>query len=150
MMKTLREVIEITGTTESALRYYNEKGVLSPTAQQESGRKQWLYDDEAIEKLKTVMMLKFIGVSIDKIKEAMDDTAVFKEIVTERLGELKEEQRLFEKQFFVTRVLAVSYGVEMTEAEFENQEAAVVHEAIRKYITVPGGYRHKEVNRAGK
>ena len=54
---SMREVTRITGATESALRYYNAKGVLSPTVREETGRRQWLYDDEAIGKLKRLFLL---------------------------------------------------------------------------------------------
>ena len=35
----MREVTRITGATESALRYYNAKGVLSPTVREETVRR---------------------------------------------------------------------------------------------------------------
>ena len=47
---TMKEVMRMTGITENALRYYKSKGVLTPTIQENSGRRQWLYDDSAVER----------------------------------------------------------------------------------------------------
>ena len=43
--KTIRDVTAITGMTESALRYYDEKKILQPTVKSVTGRSEWLYDD---------------------------------------------------------------------------------------------------------
>ena len=68
-MRTIREVIELTGTTESALRYYEERKLLEPTAKNPTGRKEWLYDDEAIWRLKLILLFKKIGLSIEEIEK---------------------------------------------------------------------------------
>ena len=70
-MRTIREVIELTGTTESALRYYEERKLLEPTAKNPTGRKEWLYDDEAIWRLKLILLFKKIGLSIEEIEKMM-------------------------------------------------------------------------------
>lgn len=63
---SMKEVTQITGATESALRYYNAKGVLMPTVREETGRRQWFYDDEAILKLKRLSLLKYLGLTIEE------------------------------------------------------------------------------------
>ncbi len=47
-LNTIREVTEKTGITINALRYYDRKGLLHPTIRNSEGRKEWLYDDEAV------------------------------------------------------------------------------------------------------
>ena len=61
-LKTMKEVTRLTSITENALRYYNAKGILSPTVREETGRKQWLYDEEAIRKPRKRLLLNSIGV----------------------------------------------------------------------------------------
>lgn len=70
-MRTIREVIELTGTTESALRYYEERKLLEPTAKNPTGRKEWLYDDDAVWKLKLILLFKKVGLSIEEIETMM-------------------------------------------------------------------------------
>lgn len=49
MMKTVKEVSEITGVTIRTLRYYDEIGLLKPTQLTDAGYR--LYDQNALEKL---------------------------------------------------------------------------------------------------
>ena len=58
--KTIRDLAAQTGVTESALRYYDEKRLLQPTVKSQTGRREWLYDDEAVRKLKHILLLKRI------------------------------------------------------------------------------------------
>ena len=62
--KTIKNVTELTGITEGALRYYDEKDVIRPTIKKATGRREWLYDDAAIKKLCLVKLLTFIGVPV--------------------------------------------------------------------------------------
>lgn len=70
-MRTIREVIELTGTTESTLRYYEERKLLEPSAKNPTGRKEWLYDDDAVWKLRLILLFKKIGLSIEEIEKMM-------------------------------------------------------------------------------
>ena len=78
---TLKEVTEKTGVTENALRYYNAKGVLPPTVQEQTGRRQWFYDEEAVWKLKKLILLKYLGVPIEETGAAIDDDEKYRRIV---------------------------------------------------------------------
>ena len=68
---TMKEVTRLTGVTENALRYYNAKNVLPPTVQEKTGRRQWFYDDEAIEALKKLLLLKYLDVSVEEAGTAI-------------------------------------------------------------------------------
>ena len=48
-MKTVKEVSEITGVSIRTLRYYDEIGLLKPTALTKAGYR--MYDNKALEKL---------------------------------------------------------------------------------------------------
>lgn len=62
--KTIKQVTELTGITEGALRYYDEKDVIKPTIKKDTGRREWLYDDDAIRKLCMVKLFTFIGMPV--------------------------------------------------------------------------------------
>ena len=63
--KTIREVTSITGATESALRYYDEKALVCPTVKKSDGRREWLYDAAAISDIsKIIGSLLLISVGV--------------------------------------------------------------------------------------
>ena len=71
-MNTIREVTEITGITVNALRYYDSKGLLSPTVRNPEGRKEWLYDDEAVRRAKRILLLRVIGIPVENIAHVLE------------------------------------------------------------------------------
>lgn len=76
-MKTIKEVSELTGLSIRTLRYYDEIGLLKPTAFTQSGYR--LYDDKAVEKLQEIMFLKELELPLTDIKKIMDDPSYDKE-----------------------------------------------------------------------
>ncbi len=55
-MKTVKEVSKLTGISVRTLHYYDEIGLLRPTACTEAGYR--LYDDKALERLKQILFFK--------------------------------------------------------------------------------------------
>ncbi len=143
---TMKEVIRMTGTTENALRYYNAKGVLPPTVQESGGRRQWLYDEGAVEKLKRLSLLKYIGVSIEDAGAALENGEQYRTIMMKTLEELKRERDRLNKQIFVAQALALSHGADLFSADEEMDEAkaTVLNEVIRELI--PDNAEGKEKN----
>lgn len=72
-MKTLRKVCEMVGTTRKTLRGYDEVGLLHPTAKTENG--YWLYDDEAISRLRFIQIFADAGYERSAIKEILENPA---------------------------------------------------------------------------
>ena len=105
-LKSIREVTEITGITVNALRYYDSKGVLHPTIRNSEGRKEWLYDDEAVRRAKKILILRSIGVPVENInlvlekEDRMDDM-----MLKSRLEELLAEREAIDKQISVAGML---------------------------------------------
>lgn len=92
-MKTIREVIELTGTTESALRYYEERKLLEPSAKNPTGRKEWLYDADAIWRLRLILLFKKIGLTIEEIEKMIQSENYIDEKVLENRKEMLIEKR---------------------------------------------------------
>ena len=149
---TMKDVIRMTGTTENALRYYNAKGVLPPTRQEAGGRRQWLYDDAAVGKLKRLLLLKYIGLSVEDAGIALEDEAQCRKLLMETLERLQRERDRSDRKMFIARTLAVSFGEEMFPAdeELDEAKAAVLNELVRELIVseareredpVPAPYR---------
>ena len=103
---TIREVTEITGITVNALRYYDRKGLLHPTVRNPEGRKEWLYDDEAVRRAKRILLLRRIGIPVESIADAIEKADKMDEVILRsRLEELREERRSIDEQISVASML---------------------------------------------
>lgn len=133
---SMKEVTKKVGVTENALRYYNSKGVVVPTRQEKTGRRQWFYDDEAIWKLKKLLLLKYIGVPIEKAGIALRNDEDYREIVMKSLEEMKKERDKLDQKIFIVETLAVSFGMDIIKADddLSEAEAAALNEVIREHI----------------
>ena len=105
-LNTIREVTEITGITVNALRYYDRKGLLHPTVRNPQGRKEWLYDDEAVRRAKRILLLKRIGIPVEGIAAVMEKEDLMDEVILRsRLKELREDRDLIDEQISVASML---------------------------------------------
>jgi len=105
-LNTIREVTEITGITVNALRYYDSKGLLHPTVRNSGGRKEWLYDDEAVRRAKRILLLRRIGIPVESIALVIEKTDKMDEaILKSRLRELQEERKRIDEQISAASVL---------------------------------------------
>ena len=105
-LNTIREVTEITGITVNALRYYDSKGLLHPTVRNPEGRKEWLYDDEAVRRAKRILLLRRIGIPVENITLVIDKVdKMDEEILRTRLEELREERKMLDEQISVASML---------------------------------------------
>lgn len=103
---TIREVTEITGITANALRYYDSKGVLHPTIRNSEGRKEWLYDDEAVRRAKKILILRSIGVPVENIILVLEkEDGMDEKMINSRLEELLAEREAIDKQISVASML---------------------------------------------
>lgn len=107
-MRTIREVIELTGTTESALRYYEERKLLEPSTKNPTGRKEWLYDDEAVWKLRLILLFKGVGFSIGEIEKMMNsENYMDEETLQKRKETLIAKRNEIDKQISATELLLI-------------------------------------------
>ena len=105
-LNTIREVTEITGITVNALRYYDRKGLLHPTVRNSEGRKEWLYDDEAVRRAKRIVLLRRIGIPVESIVLVIEKVDKMDEVILRsRLEELREERQLLDEQISLAGML---------------------------------------------
>ncbi|WP_143316270.1 MerR family transcriptional regulator [Clostridium sp. HBUAS56017] len=69
-MRTVKQVSDLTGISVRMLHYYDEIGLLKPSAVTEAGYR--LYDDEALESLQQILFFKELDIPLKEIKEIMD------------------------------------------------------------------------------
>ena len=105
-LNTIKKVTEITGITVNALRYYDSKGLLHPTVRNSEGRKEWLYDDEAVRRAKRILLLRRIGIPVESIAIVIEKTDKMDEVILRsRLEELREERQFLDEQISLAGML---------------------------------------------
>ncbi len=105
-LNTIREVTEITGITVNALRYYDRKGLLHPTVRNSEGRKEWLYDDDAVRRAKRILLLRRIGIPVESIAIVIEKADKMDEVILRsRLEELREERQFLDDKISLAGML---------------------------------------------
>lgn len=66
---TVGEIAKKMGTTVRTLQYYDKEDVLSPSAESEGGRR--LYTDKDVVRLHQIQSMKYLGFSLDDIKNRL-------------------------------------------------------------------------------
>ena len=69
-MKSIREIAELTGISHRTLHYYDEIGLLTPTATTGAGYR--LYDGEALERLQLILLFRELGFPLQDIRRLLD------------------------------------------------------------------------------
>lgn len=69
-MRTVNEVSKLTGVSIRTLQYYDNIGLLKPSAYTESGYR--LYDDTALERLQQILLFKELEFPLKEIKAIID------------------------------------------------------------------------------
>lgn len=71
IMRTVKEISDLTGISVRALHYYDEIGLLKPTVKSEAGYR--LYDDKALETLQQILFFREFDISLKEIKAVMEN-----------------------------------------------------------------------------
>lgn len=89
---TVGELAKKMGTTVRTLQYYDRENILTPSAESEGGRR--LYTDKDMIKLHQILSLKYLGFSLDDIKERL----VSLDTPADVAGALAEQAAIIERQ----------------------------------------------------
>lgn len=90
------DLAKLTGLTIRTLRFYDQIGLFSPSAQTESGHR--LYGEEDLARLYQIVSLKELGLSLDEVRAALADQGLQPlEIVRLQMERAKEQIRRQEK-----------------------------------------------------
>ncbi len=73
-MRTVKEMSDLAGISVRTLHYYDEIGLLKPTAKSEAGYR--LYDDKALEALQQVLFFREFDIPLKEIKAVMENPAL--------------------------------------------------------------------------
>lgn len=90
------DLAKLTGLTVRTLRYYDQIGLFSPSAQTDSGHR--LYSEPDLSRLHQILSLKELGLSLDEIKSVVIGGQVSPlEIVHLQIGRIQEQMKRQQK-----------------------------------------------------
>ncbi|MBN7772278.1 MerR family transcriptional regulator [Clostridium aminobutyricum] len=112
-MKSVNEVSKLSGVSRRTLQYYDEIGLLPPSAVKESGYRQ--YDDESLRRLWSILFYKELGISLDDIRLLLESPKEMeKEIIRQHKQILLEKQSGLQKMILsVDRILNNEFDISM-------------------------------------
>jgi DNA-binding transcriptional MerR regulator len=93
---SIGELAERTGVPTTALRYYDELGLVEPAARESAGRRR--YAESAIEEVGVIRFLRQVGFKLAEISAflTVDEPRFRQEIIDSKLAEVVEQQRQLE------------------------------------------------------
>lgn len=95
---TVGEIAKKMGVTVRTLQYYDQKGLLTPSAESEGGRR--LYSDKDMVLLHQILSLKSLGFSLGDIKKRLiplDDVADIEKVLAEQADDLRRKIKTLTK-----------------------------------------------------
>jgi DNA-binding transcriptional MerR regulator len=112
-MKSVNEVSKLSGVSRRTLQYYDEIGLLPPSAVKGSGYRQ--YDDESLRRLWSILFYKELGISLGDIRLLLENPKEMeKEIMRQHKQILLEKQSGLQKMILsVDRILNDEFDISM-------------------------------------
>lgn len=132
-MKSVKEVSKLSGVSRRTLQYYDEIGLLPPSAVKESGYRQ--YDDESLRRLWNILFYKELGLSLDNIRLLLESPKEMeKELMRQHKQVLLEKQAQLQKLLLsVDRMLNDEFDISMLR-DFDKNRLEAVKIAYAKEI----------------
>lgn len=99
----INEVERKAGITKKNIRFYEEQGLLHPRRNAENGYRD--YGDEDVETLRTIKLLRKLGVPIEEIRQMLNGTHTVGDGMRRHLVSLEREQRNLQQSIALCREL---------------------------------------------
>lgn len=90
-MFKMKEICELTGLTERAIRLYMEEELIIPEVREGIHNKAYFFDEKDVERLRDISTLRNAGFSIAEIKQMLESPANIPMLVQERMEALEKE-----------------------------------------------------------
>lgn len=108
-MYSIGQLSKHTGVTVRTLDYYDEIGLLTPSAKTSGGHR--LYDEDDVMRLQQILALKYMRFSLEQIKEHLkDSTMTWKQSIKKQIDMVRQEQERL--QILEKALQGVSYSIE--------------------------------------
>ena len=119
----INEVEALVGITKKNIRFYEEKGLLSPRRSTENGYRD--YGEAEVETLRRIKLLRKLGVPIEEIRRMQEGTQTVGDGMRRHLVTLEREKRNLEvplSELDAGSVLAEMEQLEQAGAAFRNTQ----------------------------
>lgn len=132
-MKTVKEISQITGISVRALHYYDEIGLLKPTAKTGAGYR--LYDDKALETLRQILFFREFDIPLKEIRSLLDTPDLDKRQILKM-----QKQMLTAKRDRIDRMIASINKIlkgehEMDFTVFTKTEIEAMYQSMIEHMT---------------
>lgn len=124
---TVGEVAKKMGVTVRTLQYYDRKGLLSPSAESEGGRR--LYTDRDVIQLHQILSMKHLGFSLDDIKNrlaSLDTPSDVAEALTEQAAAIRKKMKAMEESLTALETLRAEV-LQMQTVDFKKYADIIVN-----------------------
>lgn len=111
---TTGEIAKMAGVTLRTIRYYDSKGILKPSHRNSSGHR--LYTESDFTKLKKILALKYLGLSLDEVMSTEINN--FKK--DDMVKSLKLQKNILKNK--INHMKTVLYAIETAEDSIESDE----------------------------
>ena len=141
---TAGELARWAGVSARTIRFYEEKGILQPRERSAEGYR--LYDDSAILRLQEILTMKYVGLSLEEIQQALqqgEELSVTELLARQRELVLEERSRLDRILEVIDQArrhcqegeLPISRFVEIMQLVTKNQQANFRYGLYERYGT---------------
>lgn len=110
---TVKGFAKLTGVTERTLRYYDRKGLLTPSSYTKEGHRLYCYED--LYKMQKILTLKYLGFSLAKIFDCISENSK----IGARELLYKQKQLLIQKRDEMDHVI---HTISRVEENIQNEE----------------------------
>jgi len=124
---TVGEIAKKMDTTVRTLQYYDKMGLLSPSAESEGGRR--LYTDKDMVVLHQIQSMKYLGFSLDDIKNrliSLETPAEVADVLTEQAKAIRKEIASLSETLEAIEKLKVEM-LQMERVDFEKYADIIVN-----------------------
>lgn len=111
---TTGEIAKMAGVTTRTIRYYDNKGVLSPSSHNSSGHR--LYTESDFIKLKRILALKYLGLSLEEVKNTESQSFEKKDII----NSLSLQKNIIKNKINYMKI--VLHAIESAENSIEDEQ----------------------------
>ena len=134
----IKEVCERTGLTERTIRFYQQKGLLSPNTYEQNFKTYYDYSEKDIQLLNEAAMLRRCGFSIEELQQIQScEVEALPEICKKHLSAIRKENQ---KQQFQLQVLEqLEYKTFSSKREFMDSVANAFQSQKSAPPPIPAG-----------
>ena len=133
----INEVEALVGITKKNIRFYEEKGLLTPRRNSENGYRE--YEARDVEQLRQIKLLRKLGVPLEEIRQMQAGRITVADGMRRHLVTLEREQRSLEQSMELCRKL------KDREERLENLDAAGLLEQMEEMERAGTTFEDKQV-----